>query len=67
MSALRTILSGLAGAMAPDGTMTRIRLRTTLDMLLTLGVTVFAVVITIGYQVLGRRARGGPSEPDRSR
>lgn len=57
MSALRTILSALAEGMTPDGTMVRMRFRTTLDMLVTLVVAALAVVLAIGYQVVGRWAR----------
>jgi hypothetical protein len=57
MNALRTILSALGESMAPDGTMAKMRVRTTLDMLLTLAVTVLAVALTVGYQVFGRWAR----------
>jgi hypothetical protein len=57
MNALRTILSALGESMAPDGTMAKMRVRTTLDMLLTLAVTLLAVALTVGYQVFGRWAR----------
>jgi hypothetical protein len=57
MNALRTILSALGESIAPDGTMAKMRVRTTLDMLLTLAVTLLAVALTVGYQVFGRWAR----------
>ena len=57
MSALRTIFSAMADSMTPDGTMARMRFRTTLDMLVTLVVTVLAVGLAVGYQVATRWAR----------
>jgi len=57
MTALRTIVSAVIEGMTPDGTMTRMRFRTSLDMLLTLGFTVLAMVLVVGYQVIGRWAR----------
>jgi transcriptional regulator GlxA family with amidase domain len=57
MTALRTILSAFADAMAPDGMILRMRFRTTLDMLVTTAITVLAVVLAVGYQVIGRWAR----------
>jgi hypothetical protein len=62
MTALRTIVSAVLEAMAPDGTMTRMRFRTSLDMLLTLGITVLAMVLALGYQVVGRWARHAGGE-----
>jgi len=64
MSALRTILSAIAESMAPDGTMVKMRFRVTLDMLTTLAVTVLAIGLGIGYQVLGRRGARGSSRTD---
>jgi hypothetical protein len=52
MRALRTILGGIFEAMTPDGTMTRNRLRLSLDHLLTFVVTLLAVGFAVGYQVL---------------
>ena len=49
--------------MTPDGTMVRMRIRTTLDMVLTLAVTALAVGLIVGYQVVGRWARRSDS-PD---
>ena len=49
--------------MTPDTTMARMRFRTTLDVLVTLGVTVLAVGLAVGYQVIGRWARRSGS-PD---
>ena len=57
MRAITTILSAIVESMAPDGTVARIRFRTFLDMLLTLIVTALAVVLAVGYPVLGRWAR----------
>ena len=57
MRALQTILAAVADAMTPDATLVRMRFRATLDMLLTLAVTVLAVALAIGYQVLGRIGR----------
>ncbi len=66
MSAFRKLPSAVTGAMAPDRTSTSLRLRTSLDMLLTLAMAVLAVVLVIGYQVLGRLGSGGSSGSDRS-
>jgi hypothetical protein len=52
MSALRTIFSGIAEGMAPDGTLVRVRLRLSLEHLVTLVVTVMAVGLAVAYQVL---------------
>jgi hypothetical protein len=41
----------------PMGGLWRLRTRMTLDLLVTLGVTLLAVGLAIGYQVLGRWAR----------
>lgn len=61
MTALRTIFSAVFEAMAPDGTMTRMRARTSLDLIVTVVVTLLAMVLAIGYQVVGRWARrSGP-------
>ncbi len=57
MSVLRSILSAYTEAMTPDGTMVRMRLRSTLDLLLTTGVTILAIGLAVGYQVVGRWAR----------
>ncbi|MEX1345365.1 MAG: hypothetical protein AB1Z63_11890 [Candidatus Limnocylindrales bacterium] len=57
MSALRTLLSAFTDAMVPDGTVLRMRFRSTLDTLVTLVVTLLAVVLAVGYQVVGRWAR----------
>jgi hypothetical protein len=63
MSALRSFFSAVAESMTPNTTMARMRLRTTLDVLLTLGVTLLAVGLAVGYQVIGRWARRSGS-PD---
>ncbi len=52
MSVLRTIFGGLAEGMAPDGTMLRQRVRINVDALLTLLISILAVVLTVGYQVV---------------
>lgn len=57
MRALAAILSAFVETMAPDGNLVRLRLRTTLDMVITLVVTLLAVVLTVGYQVIGRWSR----------
>lgn len=57
MSALGTLLSAFVDAMTPSATLMRMRVRTTLDMLTTMVVTLLAVVLTVGYQVFGRWAR----------
>lgn len=57
MTALRTILSGFTEAMAPDGTMMRMRFRTTLDLLVTVAIAILAVALAVGYQVAGPLAR----------
>lgn len=40
--------------MTPDGTMVKNRARIRVDMLLTLAITILAIVLAVGYQVLGR-------------
>ena len=57
MTVLRTILSAFTETMAPDGQMMHMRLRTTLDLLVTTAITILAVVLAVGYQVVGRWAR----------
>ncbi|MEA2026395.1 MAG: hypothetical protein U9O18_06870 [Chloroflexota bacterium] len=52
MSALRTILSGMGEGMTPDGTLVRARMRVTLDMIVTLLVSIMAVGLIVGFQVL---------------
>jgi hypothetical protein len=52
MRALRTILGGIAEGMTPDGTMVRNRARLTLESLITSAVTILAVGLAVGYQVL---------------
>jgi len=41
----------------PIGSLWRLRARVTLDMLVTLGVTAFAIGLAVGYQLVGRWAR----------
>ncbi len=57
MRAIGTIISAIADSMTPDGTLVRMRFRTSLDMLVTLAVTILALALTVGYQVFGRWAR----------
>lgn len=57
MSALRTVFAAIFEAMAPDGTMARLRARGLLDTVTTLVVMLLAVVLAVGYQVFGRWAR----------
>lgn len=57
MTALRTLLSAFTETMAPDGRLVRLRFRATLDLLLTAGITILAVALAVGFQVLGRWAR----------
>lgn len=57
MAALRTLVSAVAEGMAPDATTTRLRFRATLDIILTAAITVLAVALALGYQVIGRWAR----------
>ena len=52
MSALRTILGGLAEGMTPDGTMVRNRMRIRLDMLVTVVVGILAIALAVVYQVV---------------
>jgi hypothetical protein len=61
MSAFRTIFSAVSDSMTPDGTIVRMRVRTTVDMVLTLAITVLAVGLTVGYQVVGRWVRRSDS------
>ncbi len=57
MNALRAVFSAVADSMTPDGTMARIRFRTTLDMLVTFAVTLLAIALAIGYQIIGPLVR----------
>ena len=57
MSALRSFFSAVAETMLPDTTITRMRFRTTLDVLVTLVATVLAVGLAVGYQVIRHWAR----------
>jgi hypothetical protein len=52
MSAVRSILLGLGEAMAPDGTLMRVRFRAQLDVLITLLLATVAVGLAIAYQAL---------------
>lgn len=57
MRAIGTFLSAIAEWFAADGRLVRMRFRTTLDTLVTLAITALAIVLTLGYQILGRWAR----------
>lgn len=57
MTALRSLFSAITDGMTPDGMIIRMRFRTTLDMLLTTAITILAVVLAVGYPVIGRVAR----------
>jgi hypothetical protein len=61
MRAFRTIIAAVADSMAPDGTLMRLRLRTTFDNLVTLLVAVLAIGLAVGYQLVGRWARRSDS------
>jgi hypothetical protein len=57
MNALGSVIAAVADSFMPDGTTARLRFRATLDMLLTLLITLLAVALTVGYQLFGRWAR----------
>jgi hypothetical protein len=57
MRALRKAFTALAESMTPDGTMTKMRARSSMDTFVTLAVTALAIVLGVGYQVVGRWAR----------
>jgi hypothetical protein len=54
MSVLRVILSAIGEIWAPDPTYVKNRVRISVDHLLTVGITLLAVALAVGYQVLGR-------------
>ena len=54
MNAISALVGAVAETLTPDGTMVKVRARMTVDMLITLLTTVLAVVLIVGYQVLGR-------------
>jgi hypothetical protein len=54
MSPLKQVAGAVAESMTPDSTIHRVRFRITLDRLLTLAITVLAITLVIGYQVLLR-------------
>jgi hypothetical protein len=58
MQIVRRNLRGFGVAATPRGRVTRLRLRTTIDTLLALVITLLAVALAIGYQVFRRRATG---------
>ena len=51
---LTPIVGAIAETLTPDGTMVKVRARMTVDMLVTLLTALLAVVLVVGYQVLGR-------------
>ena len=52
MRALRSIVAGFGDLMTPDGTLLRVRFRARLDLFLTLVITLMAIGLSLGYQVL---------------
>ncbi|MFV2063793.1 MAG: hypothetical protein ACC726_09820 [Chloroflexota bacterium] len=64
MSTVRTAVVTTAAAAAPRGALIRLRWKISLDMLVTLLVTILAVGLIVGYQVLSRI---GPGRTARAR
>lgn len=54
MSPVKHVAGAIAESMTPDATLLRVRFRISLDMLLTLALTIIAIGLAIGYQVMGR-------------
>ena len=54
MSTIFAIVGAVVETLAPDGTMAKVRARTIMDILITLLAALLAVVLIVGYQVLGR-------------
>jgi hypothetical protein len=54
MSALRGVIAGVGDSITPDPTITKNRLSITLDRLVFIGVTLLAIGLVVGYQLLGR-------------
>lgn len=54
MSPFKRVLGGVAQSTAPDGTEFRLRLRVSLDTLLTFAITLLAIALAVGYQVMVR-------------
>jgi hypothetical protein len=61
MASLRHRIVALGGAVAPSGRMTRLRLRVSADVLVTLALATAAVAASVAYQVLVRRSGRRPS------
>ena len=54
MRAITTVLSAVADVLVPDTTTTRLTWRARLDRIVTLGVAVFALAVTVAYQAYAR-------------
>ncbi len=54
MRILRAAVVETAGATAPRGAYLRLRFRTSLDIILTVGIAILALGLIVGYQVLSR-------------
>ena len=54
MGILSAIAARIGGVLVPDGTVMRNQAKNTADRLVILGVTLLAIGLAIGYQVLGR-------------
>jgi hypothetical protein len=54
MSVLRVVLSAIGEIWAPDPTLVKNRVRISVDHLLTVGITLLAIGLAFGYQLLGR-------------
>jgi hypothetical protein len=52
MGALRSIMAGFGDLMTPDSTLLRVRFRARLDLFLTLVISLMAIGLGVGYQVL---------------
>lgn len=52
MRSMRSSLSQIAWETMPDGSLTRVRLRITAELLLTLGFALMALSMAVSYQVL---------------
>lgn len=62
MQVLRRELKSAGEAAAPRGRILRLELRATVDSLVALAVTLIAVGMAVGYQVLRRRAAGSGAD-----
>jgi transcriptional regulator GlxA family with amidase domain len=52
MRAPRSILAGFGDLMTPDSTLLRVRFRARLDLFLTLVISLVAVGLGVGYQIM---------------